>query len=105
MEAELASLDGETTEAFRLYDLAVEYAREGEWASDEGWALYLSGCQYVRCGIKGLGLELQQRGIQVHSRWGAFGIVNTLTQEIGGHATDNLPARHLVEVCLLDLLR
>ena len=98
VEAELASLDGQTTAAFRLYDLAVKYAREGEWASDEGWALYLSGSNFIRCGVEGFGLELQQRGVQVHSRWGAFGIVNFLSQEMGGLNNDSTPGRHLVEV-------
>ena len=98
VDAEVASLDGDTTTAFRLYDLAVKHARDGDWESDQGWALWLSGSHFVRCGIEVFGLELQQRGIQAHQRWGAFGIVNFLTQEMGGSMAEKLPGRHLVEV-------
>lgn len=60
---------------------------------EEGWALWLvsvlikalnvlptpflsqQGCHFVRCGVDGLGNELQRRAISRHSQWGARGIV------------------------------
>ena len=103
VEAEVASLDGDLRASNRLYDLAILYARAGEWASDEGWALFLYGSHMVRNGVDGLGLELHQRGIQVHSRWGAFGIVNFLSEHIDGNDSTSLPGRHMVEVSQIPL--
>jgi len=74
VEAELASLIG-SQDAFRLYDIAVKLAVNHDWILEEGWALYLQGSHFVRCGVDGLGGELQRRGIARHSQWGAQGIV------------------------------
>ncbi len=64
-----------------------------DWQLEEGWALYLvcdlmfllllqvltnivqQGSHFVRCGVEGLGGELQRRGISRHQQWGARGIV------------------------------
>lgn len=70
-----------------IYRLAVN----NDWLLEEGWGLYLvnhlavsafrrlktfqQGCHFVRCGVEGLGSELQRRGIARHSQWGAKGIV------------------------------
>jgi hypothetical protein len=53
-----------------LYRLAVN----NDWLLEEGWALYLQGSHFVRCGVEGLGSELQRRGISRQSQWGAQGI-------------------------------
>jgi hypothetical protein len=44
------------------------------WIMEEAWVLYLQGCHFVRCGVEGLGNELQRRGISRHLQWGARGI-------------------------------
>ncbi|KAF8665081.1 hypothetical protein AX16_000549 [Volvariella volvacea WC 439] len=82
VDAELASLTNQP-DAFRLYDVAVQNAVNNDWLLEEGWALYLQGSHFVRCGVEGLGGELQRRGIARHSQWGAQGIVNYLTSVIG----------------------
>lgn len=63
-----------------------------DWLLEEGWASYLvrtsfvfvvrcylrlqqQGCHFVRCGVEGLGGELQRRGISRQAQWGARGIV------------------------------
>lgn len=33
------------------------------------------GSHFIRCGVEGLGSELQRRGISRQSQWGARGIV------------------------------
>ncbi|TRM62878.1 histidine kinase [Schizophyllum amplum] len=78
IDAELSSLDN-SPEAFRKYDKAVKLAVDYDWLLEEGWALYMQGSHFVRCGVEGLGTELQRRGIARHSQWGARGIVNHLT--------------------------
>jgi hypothetical protein len=67
-------------------------AMENEWLLEEGWGLFLvcwllpllgydfsfsekQGSHYLRCGIVGLGQELQRRGIARQAQWGARGIV------------------------------
>ncbi|KAF8912937.1 dual-domain HisK/Mak2 protein kinase [Gymnopilus junonius] len=78
IDAELSSLLG-SPEAFKLYDIAVRLAVNNDWLAEEGWCLYLQGSHFIRCGVEGLGSELQRRGISRHAQWGAQGIVNYLT--------------------------
>ncbi|KAL7411025.1 hypothetical protein BDY24DRAFT_371574 [Mrakia frigida] len=98
VDAELASLDGETALAFKLYDLALSHAQDGDWICDEGWILFLSGSNFVRCGVEVIGRELQARGITKQSQWGAFGVANYLTEKIGGVSSDPRLGSHMVEV-------
>jgi hypothetical protein len=83
VDAELASLLGSPA-AFKLYDVAVKLSVTHDWLAEEGWCLFLQGAHYVRCGIEGLGLELQRRGIAKHAQWGAQGIVQHLSSLTGG---------------------
>ncbi|KAI5897382.1 histidine kinase [Schizophyllum commune H4-8] len=78
IDAELSSLEN-SPDAFRKYDKAVKLAVDYDWLLEEGWALYMQGSHFVRCGVEGLGTELQRRGIARHRQWGARGIVNYLT--------------------------
>ncbi|PFH54726.1 hypothetical protein AMATHDRAFT_268 [Amanita thiersii Skay4041] len=82
VDAELASLHNKP-EAFKLYDIAVKLAVNNDWLMEEGWCLFLQGSHFVRCGVEGLGSELQRRGISRHSQWGAQGIVKYLSSLIG----------------------
>lgn len=82
VEAELAALLGRA-EAFKRYDVAVTLAVDDDWLLEEGWALYLQGSHFIRCGVEGLGSELQRQGIARQSQWGAQGIVNYLTTDAG----------------------
>jgi len=77
IDAELAALVG-SPDAFRLYDVAVKLAVNNDWLAEEGWALYLQGSHFIKCGVEGLGAELQRRGISRHAQWGAHGIVKHL---------------------------
>ncbi|KAL0581381.1 Chk1 protein kinase [Marasmius crinis-equi] len=82
VDAEQASVLDDPA-AFKLYDIAVKLAVNNDWLMEEAWGLYLQGCHFVRCGVEGLGSELQRRGISRHSQWGAQGIVNYLTSVVG----------------------
>ncbi|TFK30704.1 dual-domain HisK/Mak2 protein kinase [Coprinopsis marcescibilis] len=85
IDAEMAAILGDPN-AFRLYDVAVRLAGENDWLMEEGWALFLQGSHFVRCGVESLGNELQRRGIARHAQWGAQGIVEHLTSLIGARA-------------------
>ncbi|KAI0063199.1 STKc type histidine kinase [Artomyces pyxidatus] len=93
VDAELSSLS-ESTEAYRLYDIAVKLAINNDWVLEEGWALYLQGSHFVRCGVEGLGTELQRRGISRHGQWGARGIVSALSYNFGSRPMDSVK-RHV----------
>jgi hypothetical protein len=82
VDAELSSLQN-GPDSFKLYDVAVKLAVNNDWLMEEAWALFLQGCHFVRCGVEGLGSELQRRGISRHSQWGAQGIVNHLNSIVG----------------------
>ncbi|GJE87861.1 histidine kinase [Phanerochaete sordida] len=75
VDAEMASLLN-SPDAFKLYDVAVKLAVNNDWLLEEGWALFLQGSHFVRCGVEGLGGELQRRGMSRQSQWGARGIAS-----------------------------
>ncbi|KIL70561.1 hypothetical protein M378DRAFT_194875 [Amanita muscaria Koide BX008] len=78
VDAELAALHSKP-DAFRLYDIAIKLAINNDWLMEEGWCSFLQGSYFVRCGVEGLGRELQRRGISRHAQWGAQGIVKYLS--------------------------
>ncbi|RPD81571.1 histidine kinase [Lentinus tigrinus ALCF2SS1-7] len=78
IDAEMASLTS-NPDAFKLYDVAVKLAVNNDWLLEGGWGLYLQGCHFVRCGVEGLGSELQRRGISRQAQWGARGLVTYLS--------------------------
>ncbi|KAF9498170.1 dual-domain HisK/Mak2 protein kinase [Pleurotus eryngii] len=85
VDAEMAAIRG-YADALKLYDIAVKLAVSNEWLHEEGWALYLQGCHFVKCGVEGLGSELQRRGISRQAQWGAQGIVNYLNSVVGARS-------------------
>ncbi|KAJ3724256.1 hypothetical protein DFJ43DRAFT_1157787 [Lentinula guzmanii] len=82
VDAELASLFNDPS-THKLYDIAVKQAVNNDWLLEEGLGLYLQGSHFVKCGVEGLGSELQRRGISRQSQWGAQGIVNCLNSIVG----------------------
>ncbi|KAN0121467.1 histidine kinase [Russula decolorans] len=80
VDAELSSLE-DSRDAFQLYDAAVISATNHDWPLEEGWALYLQGSHFIRCGVHGLGNELQRRGASRQRQWGARSIVTSIFSE------------------------
>ncbi|KAI0078477.1 histidine kinase [Panus rudis PR-1116 ss-1] len=93
IDAEMASLLN-SPDAFKLYDIAVKLAVNNDWLLEEGWASYLQGSHFVRCGVEGLGSELQRRGIARQAQWGARGIVNNLSAHLDNRSQLSLK-RHM----------
>ncbi|KAK7694195.1 hypothetical protein QCA50_001375 [Cerrena zonata] len=89
IDAEIASLM-DSPEAFKLYDIAVKLAVNNDWLMEEGWACYLQGSHFVRCGVEGLGGELQRRGISRHASWGARAIVHNLSSNLDNRSRFSL---------------
>ncbi|EJD55247.1 hypothetical protein AURDEDRAFT_140870 [Auricularia subglabra TFB-10046 SS5] len=82
IDAEVAALE-DSPDAYRLYDVAVRLAINNDWIMEEGWALFLQGCHFVRNGVEGLGRELQRRAIARQAQWSANGIVNFMSTWLG----------------------
>ncbi|CAL1696704.1 unnamed protein product [Somion occarium] len=93
IDAEMASFMN-SPDAFKLYDIAVKLAVNNDWLMEEGWASYLQGCHFIRCGVEGLGSELQRRGIARHAQWGAHGIVDNLSSSLDNRSQFSLK-RHM----------
>ncbi|OCH84424.1 histidine kinase [Obba rivulosa] len=85
VDAEMASLVN-SSDAFKLYDVAVKLAVNNDWILEGGLALFMQGSHFVRCGVEGLGSELQHRGIARQAQWGARGLVNYLTSLLDARA-------------------
>lgn len=96
VDAELSSLE-DHRDAFQLYDVAVRSATSHDWPLEEGWALYLQGSHFVRCGVHGLGNELQRRGISRQRQWGAKGIVTSLFSDSNSQLL-NFPKKNTVAI-------
>ncbi|OBZ79765.1 Peroxide stress-activated histidine kinase mak2 [Grifola frondosa] len=94
VDAEMASLFN-SSDAFKLYDVAVKLATNNDWLLEGGWGMYLQGCHFVRCGVEGLGGELQRRGIARHAQWGARGIVDHLSSLLESRSQPTSLKRHV----------
>lgn len=81
VDAEMASLQN-LPDAVRNYDVAIKIAASHGWLLEEGWALYLQGCHFVRQSVEGLGTDLQRKGASRQSKWGAKAIVDLMMREI-----------------------
>ncbi|KAI8983351.1 histidine kinase [Trametes punicea] len=94
IDAEMASLTN-NPDAFKLYDVAVKLAVNNDWMLEGGWGLFLQGSHFVRCGVEGLGSELQRRGIARQAQWGARGLVNYLSSLLETRAQPVPLKRHI----------
>ncbi|RDX43976.1 histidine kinase [Lentinus brumalis] len=94
IDAEMASLTN-NPDAFKLYDVAVKLAVNNDWLLEGGWGLYLQGSHFVRCGVEGLGSELQRRGISRQAQWGARGLVTYLSSLLETRAQPVPFKRHI----------
>ncbi|KAI1786301.1 histidine kinase [Ganoderma leucocontextum] len=94
IDAEMASLTN-NPEAFKLYDVAVKLAVNNDWLLEGGLGFFFQGCHFVRCGVEGLGSELQRRGIAKQAQWGARGLVSYLSSLLETRAQPVALKRHI----------
>ncbi|TBU58822.1 histidine kinase [Dichomitus squalens] len=94
VDAEMASLTN-NPDAFKLYDVAVKLAVNNDWLLEGGLGLFLQGSHFVRCGVEGLGSELQRRGIARQAQWGARGLVTYLSSLLETRAQPVPLKRHI----------
>lgn len=83
VEAELARVEGRDGEALAGYDAAVNAARDGGFAHEEGIANELAARYYLAKGSKTAARAYLLEAREAYATWGATGKIAHLEQELG----------------------
>jgi predicted ATPase/class 3 adenylate cyclase/GAF domain-containing protein len=81
MDAEMARLEGRTTTAWKLYDLAIATAKYNGFRRDEAVANELAARNLLSTGKKKAAIGYLQAAIQIYRSWGAHCKVSLLARE------------------------
>ncbi|CDS11781.1 hypothetical protein LRAMOSA04044 [Lichtheimia ramosa] len=74
VEAEIAGFQGDNVmKAIRLYEEAINHAREGEWYLELCIAHELAGAFYYRQGIHNVAYNMIKKAVDLYTAYGAFG--------------------------------
>jgi len=91
VSAEIARLDGRDMEAMRLYEQAIQSAREHGFAQEDGLANELAARFYAERGFEKIALVYLRDARHGYFRWGAAGKVRQL-EELHSHLAAETPA-------------
>jgi PAS domain S-box-containing protein len=80
VSAEIFRLEGRDTDAMRLYDQAIQAARENGFVQNEGLAHELAARFYAARGVETIAHACLREARRCYLRWGAFGKVRQLEQ-------------------------
>jgi predicted ATPase/signal transduction histidine kinase len=80
VSAEIARLEGRDAEAMRLYEEAIESAREHEFVQNEGLAQEVAARFYAARGVERIALDYLRGARDCYVRWGALGKARQLDQ-------------------------
>jgi predicted ATPase/signal transduction histidine kinase len=80
VSAEIARLEGRDAEAMRLYEEAIESAREHEFVQNEGLAQEVAAGFYAARGVERIAFDCLRGARDCYLRWGALGKVRQLDQ-------------------------
>jgi PAS domain S-box-containing protein len=80
VSAEIARLEGRHTDAMRLYEQAIQAARENGFVQNEGLAHELAARFYTARGVGTIAHACLRNARHCYLRWGAFGKVRQLEQ-------------------------
>jgi PAS domain S-box-containing protein len=78
VSAEIARLEGRDTDAMRLYEQAIQAARENGFVQNEGLAHELAARFYAARGVETIAHACLRNARHCYVRWGAFGKVRQL---------------------------
>jgi predicted ATPase/signal transduction histidine kinase len=78
VSAEIARLEGRDAAAMRLYEEAIESAREHEFVQNEGLAQEVAAGFYAARGVERIALDYLRGARDCYLRWGALGKVRQL---------------------------
>jgi predicted ATPase len=104
--AEIARLEGRDADAMRLYEEAIQRARDNGFVQNEALAHELAARFYLGCGSTTAGRTHLREARGCFARWGAHGKVRQLDERMAppGEAPEPAPAISLTGVAQLDLL-
>jgi PAS domain S-box-containing protein len=80
VSAEIARLEGRDTDAMRLYEQAIQAARENGFVQNEGLAHEVAARFYAARGVETIAHACLRNARHCYLRWGAFGKVRQLEQ-------------------------
>jgi PAS domain S-box-containing protein len=105
VSAEIARLEGRDADAMRLYEQAINSAREHGFVQNEGLAHEVAADFYAACGVESIAYTYLRNARDCYLRWGALGKVRQLDQRHPGlreepaatapSATVSAPVEHL----------
>jgi predicted ATPase/signal transduction histidine kinase len=78
VSAEIARLEGRDAEAMRLYEVAIESAREHAFVQNEGLAQEVAAGFYAARGVERIAFDYLRGARDCYLRWGALGKVRQL---------------------------
>ncbi|KAG0194465.1 hypothetical protein DFQ28_010548, partial [Apophysomyces sp. BC1034] len=78
IEAEIASLGGDIVKACRLYEDAINTAREGQWNLELAIAHERAGAFYERVGMRNIAYGLIVKAIKLYGNHGSHGVAQHL---------------------------
>jgi PAS domain S-box-containing protein len=76
--AELADMEGRTTEAMRLYEEAIRSALDKGFIQDSAIGAELAAAFFARCGLGRVAQTYRQEARELYRRWGALAKVTEL---------------------------
>jgi len=107
VSAEIAWIEGRDTDAMRLYEHAIQAARENGFLQNEGLAHELAARFYAARGVESLADACLRSARQCYRRWGALGKVRQLDQRyprLDGQSVPDVPTATIgVQVAQLDI--
>jgi PAS domain S-box-containing protein len=84
VSAEIARLDGRESEAMRLYEKAIQFAKHNGFIQYEGTCYEVSARFYRKCGIETVAHTYLINARNCYDRWGAHGKVKQLDENHRG---------------------
>jgi PAS domain S-box-containing protein len=91
VSAELARIEGQDADAMRLYEHAIQSAREHGFVQNEGLAHEVAAQFYASRGIEAVSLMYLRNARNCYERWGALGKVKQLDERHPRLRVEQLP--------------
>jgi PAS domain S-box-containing protein len=98
VSAELARIEGRDTDAMRLYEHAIQSAREHGFVQNEGVAHEVAARFYAARGVESVAHAYLRDARHCYNRWGALGKVNQLDQRYPRLHEELLPVSTTVTI-------
>jgi PAS domain S-box-containing protein len=98
VSAEVARIEGRDAEAMRLYERAIQSARENGFVQNEGVAHEVAARFYAALGVERIAHTYLQEARKCYNQWGAFGKVQQLEEAYPWLHEERIPASTLATI-------